>query len=453
MKDIRKDGMSVLVRRIPQFRVLLISVLIAVFVILMTGVDASALASQAYLTDSKHSAEAMTLDKRYVASGPYAAYYEGTLVFGRGAPEPTCGGEVLTETYYGIESGEEDFANGAIPWQEHLADITHVCCATDTGTPIKPYSMFWWFPCAWNLQTADLSGLDGANVASMRMLFYDCSALTSVNFGDTFTAPKLETMQDAFYGCKSLTSLRFPDSMNTKNLKDLTQAFMGCEALTDIHLGEGFRGDSVLSMSNMFRNCESLQRISFPDAFKTSKATTVKGMFDWCANLISVDFGAGFDTSSVTDFTDMFYYCQNLPMLDLSTCCFDTSSATTMYRMFYTCSKLESVVFGQRFNTSHVEIMTSMFAYDSALKTLTLPAEFNTGNVTDMQSMFQSCTSLTSLDVGPAFNTGHVQNMASMFYGDTKLVLDCTSWDVSSCTRHGSFNTRANKVTAPVWVN
>lgn len=130
-----------------------------------------------------------------------------------------------------------------------------------------------------SLITADLRGLDTSSVTSMAYMFYGCSGLTSITFGENF---------------------------NTSSVKYMSSMFENCEKLENLNLS-GFNTSNVEMMENMFINCKSLETLDLR-SFNTSKVRNISSMFQGCEKLTSLDLSS-FDTTSVNCVTGMFSFC------------------------------------------------------------------------------------------------------------------------------------------------
>lgn len=118
--------------------------------------------------------------------------------------------------------------------------------------------------------------------------------------------------------------------------------------------------------------------------------------------------------------------------------------------MFSSKSNLVSINF-KNFYTSNVTNMESMFNWCKGLTTLDV-SNFDTSKVKNMRVMFNNCTNLTSLDLGDKFDTSNVTDMYSMFRTCEKLIIDCSSWNVSNVTNYDGFNIYASsKIIPPTW--
>ena len=237
--------------------------------------------------------------------------------------------------------------------------------------------------------------------------------------------------------------------------------FYNCSKLTSIQFGDGFNTSNVTDMRGMFQGCSKLTNLNL-SSFNTSNVNSMASMFKWCSGLTSLDLSS-FNTSNVTDMHELFRGCNKLTSLNVSS--FNTSNVQRMDAMFYGCSGLTSLDVSN-FNTSNVVLMTrtvdtvlnyytgysggqevqiaennelfrfGMFAQCSSLTSLDL-SSFNTSKVTDMRGLFDGCKNLTSLNVS-SFNTSNVKYMDAMFRGCSSLTsLDLSNFNTSHVVSMG----------------
>ena len=237
--------------------------------------------------------------------------------------------------------------------------------------------------------------------------------------------------------------------------------FYNCSKLTSIEFGEGFNTSNVTDMRGMFQGCSKLTNLNL-SSFNTSNVNSMASMFKWCSGLTSLDLSS-FNTSNVTDMHELFRGCNKLTSLNVSS--FNTSNVQRMDAMFYGCSGLTSLDVSN-FNTYNVVLMTrtvdtvlnyytgysggqevqiarnnelfrfGMFAQCSSLTSLDL-SSFNTSKVTDMRGLFDGCKNLTSLNVS-SFNTSNVKYMDAMFRGCSSLTsLDLSNFNTSHVVSMG----------------
>ena len=154
--------------------------------------------------------------------------------------------------------------------------------------------------------------------------------------------------------------------INTSQVTDMDSMFYNCSALTSLDLSS-FNTSNVTSMDSMFNNCRALTSLDV-SSFNTSNVTNMYNMVSDCYKLTSLDL-SNFDTSKVTSMSSMFYLCTSLTSLDLSS--FNTSNVTSMGYMFYLCNKLTTVKVINCNDATKQKILTQLQT-DITTKTWTL---------------------------------------------------------------------------------
>ena len=267
-----------------------------------------------------------------------------------------------------------------------------------------------------------------------RKMFYNCSELTSIDFGKGFNTSNVTDMSEMFQGCSKLTALDV-SNFNTSNVTDMSEMFQGCSKLTALDVSS-FNTSNVNSMAAMFKSCSGLTGLDV-SSFRTSNVTDMHDMFRGCNKLTSLNVSS-FNTSNVKRMDAMFYGCSGLTSLDVSN--FNTSNVVRMTRTvdtvldYYTgYSSGEEVQIPE----SNKLIRFGMFAQCSSLTSLDL-SSFNTSQVTDMRGLFEGCKKLTSLNVS-SFNTSNVKYMDGMFKDCSSLTsLDLTNFNTSNVVSMGT---------------
>ena len=127
-----------------------------------------------------------------------------------------------------------------------------------------------------------LEYLNTANVENMSSMFYDCSALKSLDLTN-FNTANVTYMYGMFDGCSALESLNLTN-FNTAEVTDMRYMFYDCSALTSLDL-TNFNTAKVESMENMFNGCSALTTIYVSDKFVTSQVTYSDDMFNGCKSL------------------------------------------------------------------------------------------------------------------------------------------------------------------------
>ena len=145
---------------------------------------------------------------------------------------------------------------------------------------------------------------------------------------------------------------------DTTNVINMENMFYGCSSLTKLEFGQNFNTSNVTKMGYMFYRCSNLTKLNLPN-FNTSKVTSMYSMFYECRSLENLEFGENFNTTNVTNMNSMFKKCSNLTKLDLQN--FNTTKVTYMKNMFSECSSLTDLKFCDNFNTINVKYTNKMF--------------------------------------------------------------------------------------------
>ena len=274
-----------------------------------------------------------------------------------------------------------------------------------------------------NITSDNLEGLDFSRIAIVYdeqpvedmcvNLGIETTAIKNIVFDESFKTYTPTSLRGFFINCKTLETISGLKYLNTANVTDMSLMFYGCSALTSLDL-TNFNTANVTDMNYMFYRCSTLTSLDLKN-FNTAKVTNMYHMFNGCSALESLNL-TNFNTANVTDMNHMFYDCSALESLVITN--FHTENVMNMSFMFGGCSVLESLNL-TNFNTANVGDMSFMFYGCSALKSIDL-TNFNTAKVVYMDNMFYGCSALKSLDL-TNFNTAEVVNMIKMFYGCSAL--------------------------------
>ena len=176
------------------------------------------------------------------------AQVEGAKMTLKYGEKPDDSGNIKNYQFDGTEGWNSTF-NGTIT----TATVDASCSSYD-GTTLESL-----FSGLSNL--TDISGIDNLNtdnVTSMRLMFSQCSSLTTLDL-HTFNTAKVTNMAMMFYLCSGLTSLRV-GSFNTANVTNMNEMFDGCSSLTKLNLSE-WNTAQVTNMNQMFQGCSKLVTI------------------------------------------------------------------------------------------------------------------------------------------------------------------------------------------------
>lgn len=191
-----------------------------------------------------------------------------------------------------------------------MAGMFHSCqCLTDidvtsfnTQAVTNMYQMFR----DTGIKSIDLSKFDTGNVKNIDYMFYGCSALESVTFGEKCQMTRVNDMDWMFANCTSLKSIdvsMFGDCNNINSLRDM---FINCTSLTEFD-ATGFNVRvHAYGLRNMFNGCTSIKRIDLKSFYNNTLAD-FKGIVSGCTNLEYLDIS----NIDITKYTDMDYVTGN----------------------------------------------------------------------------------------------------------------------------------------------
>ena len=182
------------------------------------------------------------------------------------------------------------------------------------------------------------------------------SNVTQVVFDPSFATARPVTTSRWFYGMSNLESIMGFEYLNTVQVTNMQGMFYNCSALTSLDVNS-FNTAKVTTMADMFRGCSALTELDLR-GFNTSSVTTMAAMFHSCSGLTSLDI-SNFNTAKVTTMQMMFYYCSGLTNLDLRS--FNTTKVTNMDYMFWKCSGLTGIYVLNGWSTTAVTSSTAMF--------------------------------------------------------------------------------------------
>ena len=112
-----------------------------------------------------------------------------------------------------------------------------------------------------SLVSLSVSNWDVSDVTDFNSMFKNCSSLVSLNLsGWNTSSAEDEGMVEMFYRCSHLTSITFGNNWNTSKLTNLASMFDGCSALTSLNLS-GWNTENVEYMDWMFHGCSSLKEL------------------------------------------------------------------------------------------------------------------------------------------------------------------------------------------------
>lgn len=136
-------------------------------------------------------------------------------------------------------------------------------------------------------EVKDIQNLNTSMVNSMRYMFYQCPALTSLDLS-SFDTRNVSDMSGMFVGCSALASLNL-SSFDTKNVASMESMFALCSSLTSLDLSS-FNPQNVSNMNGMFSLCQALKTIYSNQDWSVNSRVIAgnsdKWMFLGCSQLV-----------------------------------------------------------------------------------------------------------------------------------------------------------------------
>ena len=372
-------------------------------------------------------------------------------------------------------------------WSSFSYDVNKVVF-DDSFVYARPAVTYNWFADMSNLTEIDgIEKLNTSEVTSMTTMFYNCSALTTIDVSG-FDTRKVMGMHSMFRG-SGVTSLDL-SNFNTWNVALMGSMFRDCSNLETIYVdGNMWTATSATDNGDqMFSGCTSLvggAGTVFDDSFTDAtyaiidegEATpgylTYKGIYailDDAGTLTYYNDGmrdkregkayrvGGSIAPAWDTMSDHGYLSIKAAVVDpsmatarpTSTSCWfgslgatkeikgleylNTSEVIDMHYMFKG-TVLEKIDLSG-FDTRKVTDMYGMFYGNAELTSLDLTS-FNTENVTNMEGMFEFCSKLENVDLS-SFNTRKVTDISSMFRGcEAMKEVDLYNFETANVGRWG----------------
>ena len=189
------------------------------------------------------------------------------------------------------------------------------------------------------------------------------SSIKNIIFDESFKTYAPTSLKDFFISCNALETISGLEYLNTANVENMSYMFYDCSALKSLDL-TNFNTANVTYMYGMFNGCSALESLNLTN-FNTAKVEYMNYMFDGCSALESLNL-TNFNTAEVTNMSYMFKGCSALTSLDLTN--FNTAKVEYMSNMFEGCSALTTIYVSDKFETSQVTYSDDMFNGCKSLK-------------------------------------------------------------------------------------
>ena len=394
-----------------------------------------------------------------------AFYYDNLLPTRKAAPE-NAGATFLLK-----------LSTGSTPvW------ATSALTSATFDTSFKNYTgltnLYYWFNDCSGLTELDLTNLSTTKVTRTDYMFFNCSNLETITFGEHFSTGLVTVMTSMFYNCTKLKNISFSEAFTTTEVTNMSSMFNGCKALTELDLST-FSAEKLTNTASMFYGCSNLHTIYAKAGtnWNTDALTDSERMFEGCLKLVG-----GNGTIHVSDYylynkiracidglngqpgyfsdkaeprpyamlsddkkTVTFYYDKQAAERKA-----ENPDATLVYKLRYTTynalapwntANLTTVNFDSSFSGYQGLTSTDYWFYNcTGLATINGIANLKTDNVTTMQYMFYKCEALEEIDLS-SFNTEKLTSTSNMFAGCTNLktiyAKAGTDWNTSTLTSSG----------------
>ena len=351
-------------------------------------------------------------------------------------------GIVIKIYYTGFDTNVYNTVDSKVPW----FNVTDEIRVINFKTQITPISTQYWFKGFISCTAINnLNLLNTSNVTTMRSMFRECPALTSLDLSN-FDTSNVTTMSEMFLDCMSLKYIRVSNLWTTTNVVHSTNMFTVCTSLsnfnssyTDItraYVGDDGNGNwgylvdeacayydssdnslNFVGNDHGYTNNQVVGTKTYYTGFETDNYHTgpnspIAGLnrpwwYPVRSNINTVNFYISVMPIAASRWFSGLNYLSNINNLNL----LNTSNVTDMSEMFMSCTSLTSLDLSN-FDTSNVTDMSGMFSTCTSLSTLDL-SNFNTSNVTDMSQMFLNCSA--TIPIFYVFNTPTVTRIFRMY--------------------------------------
>ncbi len=415
---------------------------------------------------------------------PWAKYADGTLTFYYGEKSSLGTGE------YELRDGSPTFLQGW--YTDHKSDITKVVF-DESFKDARPTTCYFWFSGMSNLEEIEnLQNLNTSEVTYMRLMFWNCSKIQSLDLSN-FNTAKVKDMEAMFLECSDLQSIRL-SSFNTEKVWTMERLFYGCKKLQSLDLSN-FNTEEVKNMYSMFEDCFILQSLDL-SSFNTKKVNKMLRMFFNCNKLVSIYASNLFTTDNVSEYDSrqMFLYCDSLSgdiaydqnhvdktyakidggyfrdkayanrpwakyadgtlifqcgykrVIDNSNGEYELNTGANQPGWYEKYSYITKVVFDESFKDARPTTGYMWFYNCYKLTGIENISYLNTSEMTNMEKMFGRCSKLESLDLSN-INTEKVETMRYMFDSCSMFEsLDLSNFNTAKVTNMSSMFNDCSKL-------
>ena len=156
-------------------------------------------------------------------------------------------------------------------------------------------------------------------LTSFYNLFYVFKALTTINGIENLATANVESMRYMFYDCQALTSLDL-SSFNTAKVTDMKGMFNGCSNLTTIYVGDDWNTSAVTDGYAMFYGCTNLPNYD-------SEATGVDKAYVGAGGYLSANLTPADVIALISAIGEVEYTAESKAKIDAARAAYDGLSA------------------------------------------------------------------------------------------------------------------------------
>lgn len=153
------------------------------------------------------------------------------------------------------------------------------------------------------LTTVNFIVNQNAKISEMRLMFFRCENLISVNLSE-LDMSNVKNINCCFGFCELLNDIGDLSLWNCKKIKEIIGMFINCASLTEINLSP-LDLSEVIETMDLFRGCSNLINVNIGN-LNPSKIFNTKGMFAGCKSIISINMEKFNFPEDDNDFKGMF---------------------------------------------------------------------------------------------------------------------------------------------------
>lgn len=193
-----------------------------------------------------------------------AIHYDGTLIINESSLDQATNRELHGDavSVYPPLDADHDYvfyttSGGGSPYDVYWYQNRNNIKSVKIGSPIKPTNTAFWFNACDKITEMDFTNMDTSDVTEIGWMFFGCSKLNEIEFGDSFDTGNVFNFVGMFQSCSELESVDL-SGFDTSSATLIGSMFNSDSSLKTIYASDAFVTDNVTSSSDMFSGCTSL---------------------------------------------------------------------------------------------------------------------------------------------------------------------------------------------------